>query len=427
MAPPPGIQYIRCRIRDANRMSQGFSRARLDRIAPFLERTYVAPGALPGAQILIWRRGETVLDAVVGVSDRVRGTAMTRDTIHRIYSMTKPLTSVAALMLLEEGAIALDDPVARFIPAFAGLGVCLSGSPGHFVTRPAGRAMTVLDLMRHTSGFTYGFHSRTGIDAEYRRLKIAEPDLEGGLPQMMRLLAALPLEFNPGDAFNYSVSTDVLGHVVEIVSGQSLRDFFRQRLLAPLGMTDTDFFVPEDKRDRFAACYWWKDDRLALWDDGARTMRYGALPPLLSGGGGLAGTGADYLRFARMLLNRGELDGVRYLAPKTVELMTMNHLPGGREMAELMPASDLFNESGFRGVGFGLGVAPVQNLAHLGMPGSLGSYSWGGLAGTFFLIDPKEEMIAILMVQVIDNQARRTRLRRDLRTLIYSAMTETTP
>jgi len=405
-------------------MTQGFSQQRLDRIAPFLARTWVEPGWLPGAQVLLWRRGETVLDAVIGQRDRVRGTPMEPGTIHRIYSMTKPMTSVAALMLLEEGAIALDDPVARFIPAFTGLGVFAGGKPGSFVTTPPARAITILDLMRHTSGFTYGLLQRTGVDAEYRRLRIAEPDMEGGLPAMMQALAGLPLEFSPGTAFNYSVSTDVLGHVVEIVSGMSLRDFFKTRLLNPLGMTDTDFFVPEDKRERLATCYWSKDDRLALWDDGVKTMRYAALPPLLSGGGGLAGTAADYLRFTRMLLNQGELDGVRYLSPKTVTLMTMNQLPGNAEISDLMPASNLFNETGFRGVGFGLGVAVMQNLAHAALPGTLGEYTWGGVAGTFFFVDPKEEMIAIVMTQVIDTQARRVRLRRDLRTLIYSAMTE---
>ena len=404
--------------------THGFSQDRLDRIAPFLQQRYLDTGVLPGAQVLLWRRGQTVLDIVVGQRDRVRETPMEQDTIHRIYSMTKPMTTVAALMLLEEGVIALDDPVARFIPAFADLGVTVGGGPGHFITKPAARAMTVLDLMRHTSGFTYGFVWRTAIDAEYRRLKIAEPDMAGGLPAMIDALAALPLEFSPGEAFNYSVSTDVLGRVVELASGMNLRDFFHQRLLGPLGMTDTDFFVPEDKRSRFATCYWSKDDRLALWDDGVKTMRYATQPPLLSGGGGLAGTAADYLRFTRMLLNKGELDGVRYLSPRTVALMTMNHLPGNAEIADLMPASDLFNETGYRGVGFGLGVAVMQNLSHAALPGSIGEYGWGGVAGTFFFVDPREEMIAIVMTQVIDNQARRMRLRRDLRTLIYSAMTE---
>ncbi len=406
-------------------MRQGFSAARLARIAPFLNRNYLDTGVLPGAQLLLWRRGETVLNEVVGLRDRVRGTAMEQDTIHRIYSMTKPMTSVAALMLLEEGAIALDDPVAKFIPAFADLKVYAGGGPGHFITNDAGRAMKVLDLMRHTSGLTYGFLYRTGIDAEYRRLRLAEPDLEGGLPEMMRLLATLPLEFPPGEAFNYSVATDVLGHVVELASGMTLRQFFHKRLLGPLGMSDTDFFVAEDRRARLATCYWSnKDDRLALWDDGVKTKLYGAPPALESGGGGLASTASDYLRFARMLLNQGELDGVRYLSPKTVQLMTMNHLPSGAEIADMMPASDLFNETGYRGVGFGLGVAVMQNLSHAALPGSIGEYGWGGLAGTFFFVDPREEMILIFMTQVIDNQVRRMRLRRDLRTLVYSALEE---
>ncbi len=403
-------------------MGHGFSPERLARIAPFLERNWIAPGWLPGAQLLLWRRGETVLDTVMGLRDRVRGTAMEPDTIHRIYSMTKPMTSVAALMLLEEGTIALDDPVAKFVPALGDVKVFAGGGPGAFVTRDAARPMTVLDLMRHTSGLTYGFVQRTEIDAEYRRLRIAEPDLEGGLPEMMRLLAALPLEFSPGEAFNYSVSTDVLGHVIEQASGMSLRQFLHARLIGPLGMTDTDFFVPQDKRQRLATCYWSNNDRLGLWDDGVKTMRYGSPPKLESGGGGLAGTAADYLRFARMLLNRGELDGVRYLSRKTVELMTMNHLPGGAEIADLMPASNLFNETGYRGVGFGLGVAVMQNLSHAALPGSIGEYNWGGLAGTFFFVDPAEEMILVFMTQVIDTQARRMRLRRDIRTLVYSAL-----
>jgi CubicO group peptidase (beta-lactamase class C family) len=248
--------------------------------------------------------------------------------------------------------------------------------------------------------------------------------MEGGLPAMVEALADLPLEFSPGTAFNYSVATDVLGHIVEIAGGMRLSEFFHQRLLGPLGMRDTDFFVPEDKRGRFAACYLSREDRLTTWDDGVKTARYGASPKLESGGGGLVGTAADYLRFARMLLSKGELDGVRYLSPKTIQLMTINHLPGNAEIADLMASSDMFSETGYRGVGFGLGVAVMQNLAHAAIPGSLGEYTWGGLAGTFFFVDPKEELIVVFMTQVIDNQVRRTRLRRHVRSLVYGAMTE---
>jgi CubicO group peptidase (beta-lactamase class C family) len=282
----------------------------------------------------------------------------------------------------------------------------------------------VLDLMRHTSGLTYGFLNRTEIDAEYRRLKIAETDMDGGLPAMVAALEGLPLEFAPGAAWNYSVSTDVLGYLVQLVSGIGFADFVRARILAPLGMADTDFFVPEAKRDRFAACYYSKDGRLALWDDGLKTLRYAVPPKLESGGGGLTGTAGDYLRFCRMLLGGGALDGVRLLSPKTVALMTANHLPKGGEIADLAPAPGAFNETGFGGVGFGLGVAVMQDLTRAALPGTPGEYHWGGLAGTFFFVDPREEMIVVFMTQVIDNQPRRTRLRRDLRTLVYSAMTQ---
>ena len=405
-------------------MSEGFSQARLDRIAPFLQQTYVEPGLIPGAQILIWRRGEIVHDAVTGQRDLIRKTPLEQGTIHRIYSMTKPMTSVAALMLLEEGKIALDDPVACFIPAFANLQVFAGGAPGAWKTTAPARAMTVQDLMRHTSGLTYGFLQRTPIDDEYRRLGIAETDTEGGLPAMIEALAGLPLEFSPGTAFNYSVATDVLGHIVEIAGGMRLSAFFHQRLLGPLGMRDTDFFVPEGKRGRFAACYLSRDNRLTTWDDGPKTVHYAGPPKLESGGGGLAGTAADYLRFARMLLNQGELDGVRYLSPKSIQLMTMNHLPGKAEIADLMASSDMFSETGYRGVGFGLGVAVMQDLTHAALPGSIGEYSWGGLAGTFFFVDPAEDMIMVFMTQVIDNQVRRTRLRRHVRALVYAAMEE---
>ncbi len=202
---------------------------------------------------------------------------------------------------------------------------------------------------------------------------------------MIEALAGLPLEFSPGTAFNYSVATDVLGHIVEIAGGMTLSAFFHRRLLGPLGMRDTDFFVPDGKRGRFAACYLSRENRLTTWDDGLKTAHYAGPPKLESGGGGLAGTAADYLRFARMLLNRGELDGVRYLSPKSVQLMTQNHLPGKAEIADLMASSDMFSETGYRGVGFGLGVAVMQDLAHAALPGSIGEYGWGGLAGTFLL------------------------------------------
>jgi len=214
-----------------------------------------------------------------------------------------------------------------------------------------------------------------------------------------------------------------VGRLVEIVSGQPYADFVRRRILAPLKMSDTDFLVPQAKQDRFVPCYVLKEGRLDLFDD-AQGSKFLSPPALQSGGGGLVGTAADYLRFCRMLLNKGELDGVRLLSPKTVALMITNHLPGGKEIAELSPAADAFNESGYRGVGFGLGVAVTLDPARMGIPGTAGEFAWGGMASTAFFVDPRENMVVIFMTQVIADTARRVRLRRDLRTLIYGAMTE---
>ena len=391
----------------------GFSEERLDRIPRFLE-SQVDSGLLPGALILIWRRGRVAHRSMVGAIDMARKKPMRHDTIFRLYSMTKPVTAVALLMLMEEGLVALDDPVKRFIPEFADLKI--QGG-----THPA-RDMTVLDLLRHTAGLTYGFHNRTPIDAAYRAQHIAEFDTEGGLPTMIAQLAALPLEYSPGDAWIYSVATDVVGYLVQLVSGRSYAKFVREKILTPLKMGDTDFQLEKDRRHRFAACYALKDGKLELFDDPLKSPWF-ARPKLESGGGGLAGTADDYLRFCRMLLNKGELEGVRLLSPKTVALMTANHLPGGKEIADLSPAADSFNESGYRGIGFGLGVAVTLDPARVGIPGTAGEFTWGGMASTTFFVDPKEEMAVVFMTQAILDTARRVRLRRDLRSLIYGAMT----
>lgn len=390
----------------------GFSDERLARIPRFLEGQ-VEAGQLPGGLTLIWRGGRIVHRSQVGMMDVARAAAMRQDAIFRLYSMTKPVTVVALLMLMEEGRIALDDPVTSYIPEFADLKV----RGGH---APA-RAMTVRDLLRHTAGFTYGFHNRTAIDAAYRAQRIAEMDTEGGLPTMIAQLAALPLEYSPGEAWIYSVATDVAGYLVQLISGQGYADFVREKILSPLKMIDTDFQVGEDKRGRFAACYALRDGRLDLFDDPQNSAWFSP-PKLESGGGGLAGTADDYLRFCRMLLNKGELDGVRLLSPKTVMLMTANQLPGAAEIADLSPAADAFNESGYRGIGFGLGVAVTLDPVKVGIPGTAGEFAWGGMASTAFFVDPQEDMAVVFMTQVIADTARRVKLRRDLRSLIYGAM-----
>jgi CubicO group peptidase (beta-lactamase class C family) len=394
--------------------SAGFSPEGLARIPRFLERQ-VADGALPGALTLNWRRGTVAHQSLQGLSDLARGTPMREDAIFRVYSMTKPVTLVALLMLLEQGRIALKDAVTKYIPGFAGLRLADGGAPK--------RPMTVLDLARHTAGFTHGFHNRTPVDALYRQRKLGELDTEGGLPAFIAALEKLPLEYSPGDAWIYSVATDVLGFVIQVVSGQGFADFVRENILLPLKMADTDFLVSQSKQSRFTACYMLKDGKLDLFDD-AKHSPWFHPPKLESGGGGLVGTGCDYLRFCRMLLNKGELDGVRLLKPETVPLMTRNHLPEGKEIADLSPSADAFNESGYRGIGFGLGVAVTLDPARVGIPGSAGEFAWGGMASTAFFVDPKEDMAVVFMTQVITDTARRAQLRRDLRSLIYDAMTE---
>jgi CubicO group peptidase (beta-lactamase class C family) len=404
-------------------MPHGFAPDRLMHVSQTIKSRYVESGLIPGALTLIWRRGEVAHLGLSGVTDLERGTAMAEDAIFRIYSMTKPVTSVAALMLLEEGKLGLDDFVHRYIPGFEHLSVFGGGNlDAGFLSQPAARPMKVIDLMRHTSGLTYGILARTNLDAAYAKLKVAEAGTIGGLPAMIAQLERLPLEFSPGVAWNYSVATDVLGYLVEKISGQSLGDFVRQRILRPLGMADTDFHVPAEKQARLASCYYAKAGKLLLYDDGQKSI-FAKPPSLESGGGGLAGTAADYLRFCRMLLGGGALEGTRLLSPKTVALMTMNQLPGGREMTEMMPFTTMFNESGYSGVGFGLGVAVTVNLRQTGLPGTVGEYGWGGAAGTYFFCDPKEDLAVVFMTQVLASPER-IRLRRDLRTLVYGAMTE---
>ena len=391
----------------------GFSGDRLARLPRYFE-AQIEAGLLPGALAMIWRRNGSIVTAR-GSMDLARSAPIRVDTIFRLYSMTKPITAVALLMLMEEGKIALDDPVAKFIPEFAGLKLQNGQAPQ--------RAMTVLDLLRHTSGLTYGFHNRTPVDAAYRAQRIGEFDTEGGLAAMAGQLAKLPLEYSPGEAWIYSIATDVAGYLVEIVSGRPFADFVREQILVPLKMTDTDFTVPAEKRDRLSACYRLNDGKLELSDDPANSL-WSSPPKLQSGGGGLVGTPRDYLRFCWMLLNKGELEGARLLSPKTVALMTANHLPGGKDITDLSPPGHAFTETGYHGVGFGLGVAVTTDPAKTGIPGTKGEFTWGGMASTSFFVDPVERLAVVFMTQAILDTPRRVRLRRDLRSLIYGAMTE---
>lgn len=397
----------------------GLSSSRLQSLDRHLQQRYLDMGRLPSAMTLIERRGQLVHWSVQGQMDVERALPLQQDTIFRIYSMTKPITSVALMMLVEEGLIALDDPVHRYIPQWRNLGVYEAGFVGTFRTRPTKSPMRIIDLCRHTSGLTYGLQQRTNVDATYRKFGYGDPASGGTLDSMIEGLASIPLEASPGELWNYSISTDVLGYLVGKVSGLPFEEFVRQRIFAPLGMVDTDFYVPAAKASRLAACYMVAPDgRLKLQDD-PQTSPYLRMPSFVSGGGGLVSTAADYLRFCRMLLNGGALEDTRLLSPKTIELMTVNHLPGGKELHEMSVA--LFSEASYAGVGFGLGFAVNTNPARCLIPGSAGDFSWGGMASTYFWIDPREQLIVIFMTQLIPSTI--YNVRRELRTLVYSAFT----
>ena len=405
---------------------QGMSYERLARIERFLDDNYVATGTLAGTITQVWRRGELALNSVLGLADRERQKPMAEDAIFRIYSMTKPITSVAIMMLVEECKIALDDPVSKYIPSWEKLGVYAGGFMESFQTRAGARAMRVVDLLRHTSGLTYGFQQNTNVDAAYRKLKVGELATAGTLDEMIEKLGTLPLEFSPGEAWNYSVSTDVLGYLVGKVSGMAFEDFLKARIFEPLGMIDTAFYVPQEKVSRFCACYAIGalgsnvvSEKGPTLQDDPHTSPYREPPSFVSGGGGLVSTAADYMRFARMLLRGGELDGVRLLGPKTVELMTANHLPGGVDLPRL--SRSMFTEAAYEGVGFGLGFATTIAPASTLIPGSAGDFFWGGAASTFFWVDPREDMIVLFLTQLLPSTA--YPIRRQLRTLVYSAIT----
>lgn len=388
----------------------GFDPDRLARIDRFLRERHVDAGRFAGVQLLLSRDGRPVHRAEIGTM-RDDGRPMARDTIFRIASMTKPVTSVAFMMLVEEAKVALDTPVADWVPELAGA----APAGGE-----AGRPMQMIDLLRHTSGLTYGFQRRTPIDAAYRAAGLDDFHADHSLDSMVAALGRLPLEFAPGTLWNYSIATDVLGLVVERIEGRTLDRVFAERILGPLGMADTGFHVPADKADRLADCHALAPDgRRLLWDAGAGS-RWLTPPRMLSGGGGLVSTADDYHRFAAMLLGGGALDGVRLLGPRTVALMTANHLPGGGDLAAL--SRSMFSESANAGTGFGLGVAVNLDPVRTMLAGNAGDYFWGGMFSTFFLVDPAEGLIAILMAQLSPSTS--TPVRRELRTMIYAALTE---
>jgi CubicO group peptidase (beta-lactamase class C family) len=396
----------------------GLSSSRLARIGEHFQR-YIDAGKLAGALTLVARRGQIAYLEPRGHLEIERRRPVTRDSVFRIYSMTKPIASVGLMMLYEQGRLQLDDPVQRFIPSWKDLRVFVSGNHPVWKTAPAERAMTVRDLLSHTSGLTYGFMERTNVDAAYRKLGVADRTRAGyTLSDMVETLAELPLEFSPGTRWNYSVSTDVVGHLVEVISGQRLDAYLREHVLEPLDMRDTGFVIADRQVPRFAANYERQaDGTLKLIDDPERSLYREC--SFFSGGGGLVSTAPDYFRFTAMLRNRGELDGVRVLGRKTVELMTMNHLPASQDLTELAQAG-MFTETAYGGVGFGLGFSVMQSAARAQIPGTPGEYAWGGAASTAFWIDPVEDLIVIFMTQLMPSSS--YPLRRELRVMTYASL-----
>ncbi len=402
----------------------GISQERLDRITDHMNQA-VKDGTMVGGLGMIARNGKVVYTETYGLADREENQPMTEDAIFRIYSMSKPITGVALMILYEEGKFFLNDPVARYIPELANLEVAISTADGNTKvasdgtnsrtigagdaskagkTRKPKRQPTIRDLMRHTAGFTYGFFGNTEVDKMYREKEVmGQKDLKAFVTE----LGQVPLQYEPGTRWHYSVSVDVQGRVVEAVSGMSFGEFLKKRLFTPLGMKDTGFIVPKDKLDRFAQIYSPEgtsegSDLFLRRNTSTKLVRsperidegYMEGATFEGGGGGMVSTARDYLRFSQMMLNGGELDGVRILSPKTVELMTTNHL------------GDLPMGFGRTGVGFGLGFAVTLNQGDIGELGSTGEYNWGGAAGTKFWIDPQENLIGLFMVQSIPHRTR---------------------
>lgn len=390
---------------------------KLAQIGQHLFTNYVATGKVAGTSVLVARHGEICYIDQQGLSDRERGTPMQADTVFRIYSMTKPITSVAIMMLVEQGLCAIEEPVHKYIPEFESLRVYQSGEYPDFKTTNSKRAMSLRDLLMHTAGLAYGLDTETSVDRAYQHMRILSSRPGEAMQPMIDKLASVPLNYSPGDSWQYSIATDVLGHLVEILSGQTLDDFFQQRIFHPLGMLDTSFTIPNSKEQRFSACYEKKPRGVVALQDDPVNSSYG-VSRRASGGGGLLSTLQDYNRFCQMLLNGGSLEGERLLKSSTIEQMTRNHLPSQMDLASV--AAGTFTETGFDGIGFGLGFAMNQNPEKNGSPASPGTYYWGGMASTIFWIDPAKALVVIFMTQLIPSSS--YNFRGELERIVYSAI-----
>jgi CubicO group peptidase (beta-lactamase class C family) len=408
----------------AQRVEAGLDTARLERITEHLERNYIRPGKIVGCQTLVARHGHVAYLSSLGEMDRERGTPMREDTIFRIYSMTKPITSVALMTLYERGLFQLNDPVSRVLPEWRDQRVWVSGEGEQMVTKAPERPLTFRHLLSHTAGLTYGgglpgvggpLHP---VDKVYQAVGVRRGEGET-LASFTEKLGRVPLRYEPGERWMYSLATDVCGALVERLSGRRFDEYLREAVFEPLGMVDTAFSVAPEKVDRFAANYQRRPDKtLALVDD-PRSSTYLREPTFFSGGGGLTGTTADYLRFCEMLRRGGELDGARILGPRTIKLMTKNHLAGGKDLTQM--ALGAFSETANEGVGFGLGFAMTLSEVETGALGE-GDYYWGGAASTIFWVDPAEDLVVIFMTQLMPSAT--FNFRGQLKSIIYSAIVD---
>jgi len=424
-------------LETVNPESVGVSSRRLQGVAHWLQNQ-VDSGRVAGCSALVSRRGETVFAQATGMADVERARPFTLDSIVRLYSMTKAVTTVAAMMLYERGCFQLDDPVWAYVPEFKQTPVWLGGDHAIDAIECQQRPITVRDLMTHTSGLTYGFMQSNVVDAAYRAAGIEFAGSTESLSTLVQRLAGIPLLCQPGSAWNYSVSTDVLGRLVEIWSGLSLAEFFRDYITDPLGMADTAFHVEANHAERLAGLYVPKiggglnsiagqstPDEVAqrgglrLHDDAANSA-FLKPPAAFSGGGGLTGTISDYGRFCQMLLNSGELAGQRLLGRKTVEYMRLNHLPENRDMAAM--GQPVWSETSYDGIGFGLGWAVVIDPVKAHVVTSPGEHHWGGAASTFFWLDPAEQLFTVFLTQLMPSST--YPIRRELRAQVYQALVD---
>jgi CubicO group peptidase (beta-lactamase class C family) len=397
----------------------GFQEEKLARIGDHLRENYVEPGKIPGCQVLVSRHGIPAYFESMGLMDRERGKAMRDDTIFRIYSMTKPITSVALMMLWEEGRFQLTDPIHRFIPSWRDQRVWQEGAGRKMVTRPPLAAPTMQHILSHTAGLTYGGllpGLETPVDEAYQGLGIERGQGET-LREFADKLGRVPLLYDPGQRWCYSLATDVCGALVEIISGQPFEVFLQERILQPLGMVDTGFRVTDEQVDRFAACYMRLPDKRLILEDDPQTSHYRHKRNFFSGGGGLVGTTRDYMAFCEMLRQGGQHKGYQLLGRRTLELMTANHLLGGQSLAQM--ALGAFSETANAGVGFGLGFASTLDEVASASVGA-GDFYWGGRASTLFWVDPEEDLQVIFMTQLIPSST--FNFRGQLKNIVYGAL-----